>query len=296
MTIIVVGCGDASPPPARAHVVVAHARFPVALTGDGHGGLLYAERLTGHVRRITRSGRLEPRPVASVEVSTAGQRGLLGVARDGDDRLFVAFTATGRERRIEVAEVRPTVRVIWLGPPSSTLANGGHLVYDPTRHRLVLGVGDLQDHAAVADPIAPNGKLLLLDPGGEPTQTPEVLSSGWNNPFAFTVTPTGRIWVADNVPGERGERLGRGDLDGRPTHVTRLPTDTVPSALTAPDPTTLLVCSFARARTLRYTVRSGRPVRAEGPGDDTRCRTGLASQDRVVWLASERAVRRLRTG
>ena len=227
-------------------------------------------------------------------MSTAGQRGLLGVARDGDDRLFVAFTATGRERRIEVAQLRPTFRVVWLGPPSSTLANGGHLVHDATRRRLVLGVGDLQNHATVADATAPNGKLLLLDADGGPTQTPDVLSGGWNNPFAFTVTPSGRVWVADNVPGRRGERLARGDVDGRPTHVTRLPTGTVPSAVTAPDATTLLVCSFARARTLRYEVRSGHPVRASGPGDDARCRTGLTSQGRVLWLASERAVRQLR--
>ena len=60
-----------------------------------------------------------------------------------------------------------------------------------------------------------------------------MLSQGWNNPFAFALTPAGALWVADNVPGQRGERLARGDLDGEPTHVTTLPTNTVPAGLAA---------------------------------------------------------------
>ena len=173
----------------------------MALTDDGHGGLLYAERLTGRVRRVTRRGRLEPQPVAAVAVSTAGQRGLLGVARDAGDRLFVAFTARDRERRIRVARVAPTYRTVWTGPPSSRLANGGHLAFDASRRRLVLGVGDLQDRSAAADPVAPNGKLLLIDPDGDPAQTPQVLSGGWNNPFGVRREP-------DRNGVGRGQRSG----------------------------------------------------------------------------------------
>ena len=291
-----VACAGASNATSPGRVVVAHARFPVALTSDRHGGLLYAERLTGRVRRVTRGGRLEPEDVAQVEVSTAGQRGLLGLATDVGGRVFVAFTAAGKQRPLEVAQVAPSFRLVWSGPASTKLANGGHLVVDSRRRALVLGIGDLQEPAKVADPAAPNGKLLLLDPDGKPNQQPQVLSSGWNNPFSFALTPTGHLWVADNVPGERGERLARGDVAGRPTHVTRLPTDTVPSALAIAGERTLVVCSFAPRRRSGTRSRRDAAVRSPGRGDGSKCRTGLAARNGDLWLASERAIRRLHIG
>ncbi len=287
------GAGCGSPAPADLElVVVARAPSPVALTPDGTGGLLYGERLTGLVRRVDPAGDLEPAAAAHVDVSTDGQRGLLGVAIDPARRVFAAYTATEPGRPILVAQVAPVPRLVWTGPPSSTLANGGHLVYDPRRGRLVIGIGDLQHRAAVADADSPNGKLLLLDPDGAPSQRPVVLSSGWNNPFAFALTSSGALWVADNVPGQRGERLARGDRDGRPSRITLLPTDTVPSALAAPTDDTLIVCSFAQARTLRFEVRSGRAVAAPGFGDDAPCRAGVARRGpRALWLATDRSIR-----
>src|SRR5680860_1281365 len=44
----------------------------VALASDGAGGLLYGERLTGRVRRVSSAGRLEPQPVVHVTVATGG--------------------------------------------------------------------------------------------------------------------------------------------------------------------------------------------------------------------------------
>lgn len=287
---VVTGCaGSADRPGARD---VRRAKFPVAFMIDGAGRLVYAERLTGRVRQLRGSG-LVSRPLARVKVSTKGQRGLLGVATDQSSRIFVAFTATGPDRRIEVAQVAPTFRTVWIGPPSATLANGGHLVYDAARRRLIVGIGDLQAPAKVADPDTPNGKLLLLDPDGEPTQRPDVLSTGWNNPFAFARTRAGEIWVADNVPGDRGERLARGDLDGRPTSVTRLPANTVPAALTSPATDTLIVCSYARSRTLRFEIRAGRARRSPGFGDEVPCRTAIAAAGDVLWVADEDSIRRL---
>ena len=290
--MLVSGCTATSARTESDRIIVARAAFPVALTSDGSGRLLYAERLTGRVRRVDDEGRLEPLPVAQVAVSTAGQRGLLGLAVDPTQRIFVAFTSAGPDRPIEVAQVVPTFRVVWTGPASSSLANGAHLAYDPERRRLVIGIGDLQDRAKSRDPATPNGKLLVLDPDGPPSQTPVVLSQGWNNPFAFTLTTSGAVWVADNVPGQSGERLARGDLGGRPSHVTDLPDNTVPTGLAAPTDHSLVVCSFTRRRTLHYEIRSGDATRTSGFGDGARCQTGITARGRkVLWLATEHSLR-----
>src|SRR5680860_442288 len=150
----------------------------VALASDGAGGLLYGERLTGRVRRVSSAGRLEPQPVVHVTVATGGQRGLLGVSTDPTRRIFVAYTGTGPGRPIEVAQVVPAFRLVWAGPESSALANGGHLVYDTRRQQLIIGIGHLGQRAKVSEPNSPNGKLLLLHPDGAPTQHPTVLSEG----------------------------------------------------------------------------------------------------------------------
>ncbi|MEJ7585262.1 MAG: PQQ-dependent sugar dehydrogenase, partial [Acidimicrobiales bacterium] len=186
--------------------------------------------------------RLVPEPVARVDVvSEPGQRGLLGVAVDAQDNTYAAWTRAD-DGRLVVGQVAPgTMRLLWLGPPSTDLANGGHLVVGPDG-RLVVGIGDLQDRARLDDPDAPNGKILSLDPAGRPDQRPRSLSSGWNNPFAFTFLPDGSLWVADNAPGEAPERIGRGDGDGRPR--LPLPAKRAPSVLVALGPGRLGLCGF----------------------------------------------------
>lgn len=89
-------------------VIVANARSPVALTPLAGGGFLYAERLTGQVRRVGPDGRLDPQPVARVALSTVDQRGLLGLAIDSRDRAFGAFTRPDIPFALEVAELAPT--------------------------------------------------------------------------------------------------------------------------------------------------------------------------------------------
>ena len=289
---LVVGCSSSTSSRwGAARVVVEAAQFPVALTAQPDGGLLYAERVRGVVRRVDARGRLEAEPIARVSVSTVGQRGLLGVAASPEGATFVAYTGRNRGRPLIVEQVTPSRRVVWHGPNSARLANGGHLVYDTTRRMLLIGIGDLLERARVTDPAAPNGKLLLLDPQGTPDQKPTVLSMGWNNPFAFTVLDDGAVWVADNVPGERGERLARGD-EGIPTHVTRLPADTVPAAVAALSRRLLVVCSYAQVRTFTYSIRAGSAARQPGPGDGTRCATGIASRQggRRLWVADERSI------
>jgi hypothetical protein len=245
---------------SSGRVLVEDASFPAAMTPLPDGGLLYGERLTGAIRRVRPDGRVDPRPVARVDVSIGGQRGLLGIAAAGAE-VYAAWTEpTGR---IVVGRVAPgPITLVWEGPPSSDLGNGGHLEIAPEGH-LLIGIGDLREPGLVGDPTAPNGKLLRLDPAGDRGQRPEVVAGGWNNPFAFDVAPGGEVWVADNEPGEDPERLARVALDGTVGPVTELPPGTAPAGVAVVDGS-LVVCGFRSGLLLPYRIVGDR---AEPAGD-----------------------------
>lgn len=237
--------------------VVADARFPVAIEPIDDGGFVYAERETGEVRLVRGDGELEPSPVATLPVATDGQRGLLGLARvaDGEDaRLFASWTRA-EDGRLVVGQVFPGEPVVvWEGPESVDQGNGGHLEASP-EGKLVVGVGDAGATELIDDPDAPNGKLLLLDPDGDVGQTPEVLSSGWRNPFAFDYDEDGRLWVADNAPPGLPERVGLGDKEDG--FVVELSENLAPSALVALADGDLGLCGFLDGQMRRVDVNRG---------------------------------------
>ena len=265
--VVLVTRQDSRPaaPPGRASIdgvtLVADAASPIGLVALADGGFRYGERRSGAIREVDPNGRLRSEPVAQVDVvADPGQRGLLGLSVDRRNATFAAWTRAD-DGHLVVGQVAPgPIRLVWRGPASADLANGGHLVVAPDG-RLVIGVGDLQDPARLDDPSAPNGKLLSLDPAGPPDQRPRVLSSGWNNPFAFTFLADGSLWVADNAPGKSPERIGRGDGDGRPRRP--LPGKRAPSALVTIGPGRLGLCGFLDG--VLREVRVDRD-RAEDPG------------------------------
>ncbi len=256
--LLVAGCGGTSakkaatdrrlPPSAGAQIIAAMAALP-------GGGLRVGELDTGVIRDFGGGA------VARVAVSTGGQRGLLGLAVSPAGATYAAYTERGGARRIVVAQVAPgPARRVWTGPPSAELANGGHLLWAHTG-RLVIGIGDLAQRDRLADPRFPNGKILSLDPAGLPAQKPVVLSGSWNNPYAITETPSGRLWVADNAPGARPERIGPGTGTGVRTDLRR---HTAPSGIAAINDRTLAVCGVVSGRLDRYRVSRDGRVRFAG--------------------------------
>lgn len=241
---------------------------PVALAVDEDGNLVVGERLTGRVRVVADGELAEPIAEVAVQADADDQRGLLGLAVDGE-RIYGAWTRAG-DSRIVVGELTDGgERLVWEGPPSADRANGGHLAVLPDG-LLVVGIGDLLDPAGSEDPDAPNGKLLTLDPDGPSNQEPNVLSSGWNNPFAFTVTPDGAIWVADNSPGDAPERIGRGDLPD--AERTALPGKRAPSALVLLESGKLGLCGYLDGELTVVDANQGEPQLGESVA--TGCRTG----------------------
>lgn len=166
----------------------------VALRADGED-IEYIDRRGGAIYTVRPNAGVDPLIVASIEVGTEGeQRGLLGHAVI-DGRRFVAFTEPGTLDLV-VAEIEDQHlgRIVWSGTATQSKAVGGHL--EVLDGELLLGIGSLTDWARAHG----SGALVTLDPDGDSDQEPEIVSDGWNNPWAFTVTPSGEIWVADNAP------------------------------------------------------------------------------------------------
>lgn len=260
----------------RAPDVTAMAAF--------EGGLLYGERKTGRVRD------LDGDVLARVDVSSGGQRGLLGLAVDDVGTIFASWTRP--DRQLVVAAVAPgRQRIVWLGPRSTDLATGGHIAFDPNDGSLVIGIGDLQDPGSVSDPRAPNGKLLRLDPDGSPRQRWKLISYGWNNPYAFDFGDDGALWLADNAPGKQEERLLRADPVG-PRAV--LPARTAPSGLAVVGEDTLVVCGYRTKLLLRYRVGANGTPRPDGTlAKDCRLGVVALADGRVVY-ATDSAIKAIR--
>ncbi len=249
---------DSRRPPEAGAVLAALAPLP-------DGGLRAGELTTGVVRDVLDdAGRpttgAAARTLVRLPVSTGGQRGLLGLTVDDGGRTFAAFTTVGAGEPLVVEQVLPGPRRrVWTGPPSTDLADGGHL--EQLRDgRLVIGIGDLQDPSAIPRDDTPNGKLLTLDPDGPPGQRPRILSRGWNNPYAFARAgaDSDALLVADNAPGRRPERIARGDADGgEPREVTDIRGRIAPSGLAALAPGKIAVCGVRSGRLTRFTRRQG---------------------------------------
>jgi hypothetical protein len=280
--------GDDSPPVLQAPVLVRGATGAAALAADPTGGFWYGVRLTGAIHRVDAGGeRSRPEVTVAVGGTVDDQRGLLGLAATPDGRLFAAWTRAG-DGRLVVGQVLPgPERIVWAGPVAADMAIGGHLVAAPDGG-LVIGVGDLMaDPALGDDPTAPNRKLLRLDPDGGPDQRPTVLSSGWNNPFAFVYDAAGDLWVADNSPGEAPERLGRGD---RPAREARpLPGEAIaPSGLVDLGDGRLGICGYLSGDLRAVVIGDGdEPVDPEPIAEPCRLGATRLLDGRVVLATDD---------
>lgn len=229
--LVACGHGDGSmpavpppPPPAggafTTSTVVTGLSQPTAMTLVPDGRILVCEQ-TGNLR-IIKGGALLASPFLSLTVSSAGERGLIGVTVDPDfgtnGYVYVYYTAPtpnphNRVSRFKASgdQAQPGSETILLDLDDLSTAtnhNGGALHFGPDR-KLYVGVGENANGNNAQSYTNLLGKLLRMNPDGTvPTDNPLLAQTsgknqfiwamGLRNPFTFAFQPgTGLLYIND---------------------------------------------------------------------------------------------------
>ena len=195
--------------------------WSVAFLPDGR--MLVTER-EGRLRRVSKDGKLEPKPIEGVpEVVQRGQSGLFDVALDPKypENHFIWLAYTGRGEggigtelaRGRLAEGRlEDVKVIFRERPKAraSIQFGGRIVFDGKGH-VFLTLGDLGDKERAQEPGDDAGSVIRLElDGSVPKDNPFVGKAGWraekydlghrNMQGAALHPKTGLLWTHEHGP------------------------------------------------------------------------------------------------
>lgn len=277
--LVLASCSDPDPFDATT---VQQGVEAVTITSLSDGSIVWADRTTGTVHVVGRTA-----PVATVPVDSARQGGMVGLVADERDRLFIAWVDP--DRQLSVAAIdQPlgdaALRPVWDGVPAPSGGLGGRLAFDQ-QGVLIMGLGNGADTSSFG---LGGGAMVRIDPDGAADQTPQVISSGWNNPFAFAVSPSGQLWVADNHPSDGDDRLARADLGPQAEQVTVLPNKFGASGLAAISDTELWVCSYVTGRLDRYRINdAGVAERSGTVAGDCRLDVTVLADGRVAYSSGD---------
>lgn len=219
------GFGPAGELDLSVEVVAEGLRVPWGIAFLPGGELLVTER--GGAIRLVREGRLVPRAVAEVDVSSRAEGGLLGLALDPEHAenrgFYIYFTAEGeggpvnRVERWILAEDGAAARreaTIVDEIPAAPFHDGGFLTFGPEK-MLYIGTGDAGDPEAAQDRRSLAGKILRVNRDGEaapgnPWPGHRAYVMGIRNTQGFGWLESGAMVIADHGPS--GE-LGRSGHD-----------------------------------------------------------------------------------
>ncbi|MBI1886213.1 MAG: PQQ-dependent sugar dehydrogenase [Chloroflexi bacterium] len=210
-------------PQPELTVFVDGVDFAVDLEFAPDGRLFYNELRTGRVRTVE-GGRLQPEPLATLNVQATGEHGLLGLALDPDFQsnryVYVFFTvpdetgAAVEQRVVRFTEMdgRGTDRTVILKglPAGGCCHNGGRLAFGPDG-KLYVSLGDAGSPDLAQDLDSLAGKILRVNrDGSTPNDNPfpgsPVYARGIRNSFGLAFHPkTGELFATDNGPAGHDE-------------------------------------------------------------------------------------------
>ena len=175
------------------------------------GSALVTER-GGTVRRLDSRLRLEPQPIATVEVDDAGEGGLLGMAIDPDfDRnrfVYVYRTTSGGNEVLRYSYRGGTLsrpRTVVDDLEAGFIHNGGRLRFGPD-DALYVTTGEAGEPSLAQDRDSLNGKILRIEDPQSGSSRPEIVSSGHRNVQGIDWQPrSNRLYVTEFGPDANDE-------------------------------------------------------------------------------------------
>lgn len=220
-------------PAGFREVVVASALSnPTAMQFSPDGRIFVAEQ-AGRLR-VIKNGTLLPTPFVTLTVSSAGERGLLGIAFDPDfaanQFVYVYYTATtpavhNRISRFtasgDVALPGSEHVIFELDPLSgATNHNGGAIAFGPDG-KLYAAVGENANGANAQSLSNVLGKMLRINRDGSiPSDNPfyatasgnnrAIWALGLRNPFTFAFDPAGSALFINDVGENTWEEINSG--------------------------------------------------------------------------------------
>ena len=192
------------------------------------GDLLVTER-DGLLRRIGADGGVVEAPVATVDIGSTDEGGLLGIALSPDfdaSRAFFLYVTTasgGVRNRVERWTLSSDGlsasldRVLLDDIPAARFHNGGRLRIGPDG-MLYITTGDAREPSLSRDPASPAGKVLRLTPDGDipadnPDPTSPVWVSGLRNGQGIDWRNDGRMVLTDHGPSGDTGRFGHDEVN-----------------------------------------------------------------------------------
>jgi glucose/arabinose dehydrogenase len=192
------------------------------------GGMLLTER-DGLLRRVGADGSLVEAPVATIDIGSSDEGGLLGIALSPDFDatraffLYVTASEGGVRNRVErwtLGEDGLSAsldRVLLDDIPAARFHNGGRLRIGPDG-MLYVTTGDAREPDLSRDLSSTAGKVLRLTPDGDipadnPDPTSPVWVSGLRNGQGIDWRDDGRMVLTDHGPSGDTSRFGHDEIN-----------------------------------------------------------------------------------